>query len=181
MTIFLSLCKKIWNNHLRRKQGSCPALSFSAHLKHCNVATCWHIELSVLSFLRLAFTRAIDLILRPKMSRNSSAWYHIVNRCKKLKVNTVPWQDFSWLWSSTTAGIFRADLQTINFWFGIMKSKDSITMIVVDKCLPFSIIPEWLGRKNHLRGGNLKEGHWSANWGGWGPAMSEHKSVRGPH
>ena len=43
MTIFLSLCKKIWNNHLRRKQGSCPALSFSAHLKNCNVATCGHM------------------------------------------------------------------------------------------------------------------------------------------
>ena len=61
--------------------------------------------------------------------RNRTLLPLIVNRCKKLKVNTVPWEDFSWiLWSSTTAGIFGADLQTINFCFGfgIMKSKDSI-------------------------------------------------------
>ena len=29
------------------------------------------------------------------------------------------------------------------------RSFRGITMIVADKCLPFSIIPEWLGRKNH--------------------------------
>ena len=66
MIIFISLCKQIWNNHLRRKQGSCPALSFSAHLKTAmlpHVATCWQIELSALSFLHPAFTRAMALVV----------------------------------------------------------------------------------------------------------------------
>ena len=66
MIIFISLCKQIWNNHLRRKQGSCPALSFSAHLKTAMLphgATCWQIELSALSFLHPAFTRAMALVV----------------------------------------------------------------------------------------------------------------------
>ena len=46
-------------NHLRRKQGCGPEkawnLSVSARQANCNVATCWHVELSTLRLLHLSF------------------------------------------------------------------------------------------------------------------------------
>ena len=51
------MCGKTLINQYGPKQGCCPlqALSFSALLTNCNVATCWHVELCTLSLLHLSY------------------------------------------------------------------------------------------------------------------------------
>ena len=48
------------------------ALSFSAQLTNCNVATCWHIELSILSLLHLSFIGTIASVVLSSSFKNSA-------------------------------------------------------------------------------------------------------------
>ena len=46
---------RLHNNYFAPALGGALNLSVSARLTNCNVATCWHVELSTLSILQLSF------------------------------------------------------------------------------------------------------------------------------